>query len=227
MLNLGRRRNSVAERAPGAGDSRLRSCSVSAVWRATRLHFEYSAKPRREAFKRKRVDPNDFEPSCQFTTLIPARRATLESRENNGEGELRENWRTTVVRRQRVFAPEPLLCEGSSFLGRRARDSREGGSDKEGTDQYRAIHAEVISLSTVSGGSRVAWRGMAWRALSSLSLSLSLSIPCFIVSNVCSLFALFFPPSRVPLFLPNSPYRFALHLRSTACVASRSDPLPT
>lgn len=40
--------------------------------------------------------------------------------------------------------------------------------DEERMDQYRAIHAEVISLSTVSGGSRVAWRrdvGVAWRGV--------------------------------------------------------------
>lgn len=42
-------------------------------------------------------------------------------------------------------------------------------------DQYRAIHAEVISLSTVSDGSRVAWHGMACASLFySLSLILSL-----------------------------------------------------
>lgn len=45
--------------------------------------------------------------------------------------------------------------------------------DEERMDQYHAIHAEVISLSTVSGGSCVAWqpgvarcwRGVAWHGV--------------------------------------------------------------
>lgn len=56
----------------------------------------------------------------------------------------------------------------------RDRDGRRSWlRDEERVDQYRAIHAEVISLSTVSGGSRVAWRrgvarcwcGMAWHGV--------------------------------------------------------------
>jgi len=64
--------------------------------------------------------------------------------------------------------------EGRERERERERDAAAGRSrDGERMDQYRAIHAEVISLSTVSGGSRVAWRrgvarcwrGVAWRAI--------------------------------------------------------------
>lgn len=100
------------------------------------------------------------------------------------------------------------------------------GSDKERMDQYRAIHAEVISLSTVSDGSRVAWHGMA---CASLFYSLSLILPLifslvlfpFPLSQLYHrlhttsfiLFCLFGCPPSLSFFSPR-PSKFVLHLRS-------------
>lgn len=93
-------------------------------------------------------------------------------------------------------------------------------------DQYRAIHAEVISLSTVSDGSRVAWHGMA---CASLFYSLSLILPLifslvlfpFPLSQLYHrlhttsfvLFCLFGCPPSLSFFSPR-PSKFVLYLRS-------------
>lgn len=87
---------------------------------------------------------------------------------------------------------------------RRRGRSRDG----ERMDQYRAIHAEVISLSTVSGGSRVAWRrgvarcwrGVAWCGVrarwASHARSVSLPHPLFLpLYSLSPSFFLFLPVS--------------------------------
>lgn len=100
-------------------------------------------------------------------------------------------------------------------------------SDKERMDQYRAIHAEVISLSTVSDGSRVAWHGMA---CASLFYSLSCSSSHFFSRSFSLLsFTAFYRPTlsstQVSFFstfgcLPSlsffssCPSKFVLYLRS-------------
>lgn len=72
-------------------------------------------------------------------------------------------------------------------------------------DQYRAIHAEVISLSTVSDGSRVAWHGMA---CASLFYSLSCSSSHFFSRSFSLLsFTAFYRPtlsSTQVSFLPSA-----------------------
>lgn len=98
---------------------------------------------------------------------------------------------------------------------RRRGRSRDG----ERMDQYRAIHAEVISLSTVSGGSRVAWRrgvarcwrGVAWRGVAcahggprTLVPSRFLTLCFFPYILFLPLFFCFSPSPSISLFLSSS-----------------------
>lgn len=120
---------------------------------------------------------------------------------------------------------------------RRRGRSRDG----ERMDQYRAIHAEVISLSTVSGGSRVAWRrgvarcwrGVAWCGVrarwASHARSVSLPHPLFL--PLYSLSPSFFSVSpRLPLSLsfsrhPSLPAAFLSRFSASAALDRPAGPL--
>lgn len=84
--------------------------------------------------------------------------------------------------RARASAALARSHERGERLGPRERETDgkpQRGSDEERTDQYHAIHAEIISLSTVSGGSRVAWLGMAWRGVAWCGVRYSPSLSFF------------------------------------------------